>query len=193
MAAIPAGASLWLAYSKEIAPFAIITYSVGLFLLFAVSAFYHVPMWKPATRTHLRRADRSMIYIFIAGTYTPILVLLDDNIWGGTIWIVWAAALIGVAISLFFTKLPRWVTATPYVVLGWGACILMPAVWSIFDHTVFWLIATGGLMYTVGAVSYASKKPDPWPRTFGSHEIFHLFVIGAAVMHYLAIRLALGW
>ncbi len=168
----------------------VLTYGVCLILLFAVSALYHVPMWTPTVRSNLRRLDRSMIYVFVAGTYAPLLSTLEGNV---PTWLspaVWTAAGLGIALSILFTKLPRYITATPYVVLGWGAVIMMPAVMEQFGHLCFWLISAGGVLYTIGAIIYAKRTPNPWPRTFGYHEIFHLLVIGASITHYLGIRVA---
>ena len=162
-------------------------YLAGLFLLLGVSALYHVPMWAPRVRANLRRLDRSMIYVFVAGTYTPLVVKLGASVWGYTLHAVWAAALSGVAIAIFVSGAPRWVTALPYVVLGWGAVILMPEIYSQLGASPFWLITLGGILYTIGAISYAFKLPDPFPAVFGYHEIFHLLVVIAAALHYAAI------
>jgi hemolysin III len=144
-------------------------------------------MWTPKVRTNLRRLDRSMIYVFVAGTYTPLVVKLGPALWPYTLQTVWAAALTGVAVAVFVTGAPRWVTALPYVVLGWGAVMLLPAVYSNLGANPFWFFAIGGLLYTLGAVSYAFKRPDPFPTVYGYHEIFHLLVIIAAALHYAAI------
>jgi len=164
-------------------------YGTCLVLLFGVSAIYHVPMWMPEARTRLRRVDRSMIYVFVAGTYTPILELLGDGISPHTAAIVWTAALIGIVLTLFFSHLPRYVTVGPYLVLGWGALAILPPILERFGEEPFWLILIGGLAYSVGAIIYARRSPDPAPRTFGYHEIFHLLVLLAAACHYEAIRI----
>ena len=163
-------------------------YGVCLVLLFAVSALYHVPMWSPERRAKLRRLDRSMIYIFVAGTYTPMVGSLPGHVPEWLLPAVWTAAGIGIALTILFTHLPRYVTATPYVVLGWGAVIIMPAVMEQLGPTIFWLISAGGVAYTLGAVVYAKRHPNPWPEVFGYHEIFHLLVIVASACHFVAIR-----
>jgi hemolysin III len=165
----------------------IAVYVIGLFLLFAVSATYHVPNWSPQRRTHLRRLDRSMIYLFVAGSYTPIVAAMGTAVWPWTLHTVWAAAVLGIGAAVFLTKAPRWVTALPYVVLGWGAVVIMPAAYRYFGPELFWVVTIGGILYTIGAVIYAFKKPNPVPSVFGYHEIFHLLVIIGAGLHYAAI------
>jgi len=170
----------------------VIIYASCLVMLLSVSALYHIPMWAAAPRARLRRVDRSMIYIFIAGTYTPLVLILGDRIGSAVLPMVWIAASVGIVLTLVGSNLPRYVTATPYVVLGWGAVVIMPAVKAQLGMTCFWLISAGGLAYTVGAVIYARRKPNPWPRFFGYHEIFHVLVLIAAATHYLAIYNALA-
>ena len=170
---------------QAIAPAAV--YLVGLFLLLGISSLYHVPMWTPTVRANLRRLDRSVIYIFVAGTYTPLVMQLGTSVWAYTLHAVWSAALVGVFIAVFVSGAPRWVTALTYVVLGWGALSFMPALYSNLGPNTFWLITNGGLLYTIGALIYAFKRPNPFPAIFGYHEIFHLLVVAAAALHYKAI------
>ena len=162
-------------------------YLSGLFLLLGVSALYHVPMWSPAVRANLRRLDRSMIYIFVAGTYTPLVIQLGETVPQWILPVTWAAALMGVALAIFVSGAPRWLTALTYVLLGWGAAFLMPAIHHQYGARIFWFITGGGLLYTLGAVVYAFKWPNPFPAVYGYHEIFHLLVLLAAALHYTAI------
>tara|TARA_B100001093_G_scaffold448181_1_gene453601 strand:- start:874 stop:1476 length:603 start_codon:yes stop_codon:yes gene_type:complete len=189
--AIPAAVLLMRGALTEDGAFAASIYGSCLISLFAVSAVYHVPMWRPRPRALLRRVDRSMIYIFIAGTYTPICISLADSIWVGLLPTVWTAAGIGIAFTLLGQNWPRYVTATPYVVLGWGAVMVLPALWAQYGAAVFWLMCAGGIPYTVGAIIYAKRWPNPYPRYFGYHEIFHFLVIVAAVLHYLVVYFVL--
>ena len=168
----------------------IAVYSVAFFLLFGVSALYHVPMWTPNRRAQLRKLDRSMIYVFIAGTYTPICAAVGGSSEQIVLPAAWTAAMCGVAFTLLGSGWPRYVTALPYVVLGWGAVSFMPAVSESFGSTTFWCITGGGIAYTIGAICYAFRKPNPWPATFGYHELFHLLVILAAVLHFKGIETA---
>ena len=187
IATLPAGYFLRDHLPDSEATVPVTVYLVGLFLLLGVSSLYHVPMWTPTVRANLRRLDRSMIYVFVAGTYTPLVVKLGPTLWSYTLHAVWAAALTGVSIAVFVRGAPRWVTALPYVVLGWGAVTLMPAIYSQLGANPFWFITTGGILYTLGAVSYAFKRPNPFPTVYGYHEIFHLMVLLAAALHYAAI------
>ncbi|MEE2756572.1 MAG: hemolysin III family protein [Myxococcota bacterium] len=189
--AIPAAIFLIRHAVTDDGSFAASIYGPCLISLFAVSAVYHVPMWRPQPRALLRRLDRSMIYIFIAGTYTPVCIGLGESIWAGLLPTVWAAAGVGIAFTLLGQNWPRYVTATPYVVLGWGAVMVLPALWTHYGPAVFWLMCAGGIPYTVGAMVYAKRWPNPYPRYFGYHEIFHFLVIVAAVLHYMVVYVVL--
>ena len=162
-------------------------YGICLILLLAISALYHTPMWKPAARARLRRVDHSMIFIFVAGTYTPILMELGDRVSPVMMPAVWIAALVGIAMALFFTGVPRYVRAAPYVVMGWGCAVILPALYTHLGQSPFWLLLGGGLAYSLGAIVYARRIPNPAPTVFGYHEIFHLLVLIAATCHYVAI------
>jgi len=190
--AVPFVYSFMSGVSKDSLSTAIGVYGVCLVLLFAVSALYHVPMWSPDVRAKLRRLDRSMIYVFVAGTYTPMVASLEGHVSSWVLPAAWSAAGIGIAMTILFSNLPRYITAAPYVVLGWGAIVIMPAVMTQFGPVIFWQIAGGGVAYTFGAVVYAKRYPNPWPTVFGYHEIFHLLVIMAAASHFVAIRAAVS-
>jgi len=159
----------------------------SLVALLTASAVYHTPHWTPHIRGLLRRLDHAMIYVLIAGTYTPLCVQLGGSAATVMLPVVWAAALVGVVKSLVWPQSVRWLTAVLYVVLGWAAVPYGAAMYTVLGLTVLTLIGAGGLMYTVGAVVYARKSPNPAPRTFGYHEIFHALVIAAAVCHYAAV------
>ena len=190
LAALVAGpAAYWLSQHNLSSQMqhSIILYGVCLVMLFGVSALYHVPFWQPIARARLRKLDRSMIYVFIAGTYTPVCIQLGDAIWSGFLPSVWCAALGGIALTLLAPNLPRYIRAVPYVALGWAGFLLMPAVFKTLGTTCFWLLLGGGIPYTIGTWAYARRQPNPWPLVFGYHEIFHLMVIIAAALHYGAI------
>ena len=170
---------------------AALVYGVGLCSLFAASGLYHRWRWNPRWRPLLRRIDHSTIFIFIAASYTPVALLVLS----GAVQIVvlasaWAGALAGVAMSVAWISAPRWLVAACYLALGWVAVIAMPQLAGELGVAPFVLFAVGGVLYTVGAVVYASRRPNPWPRTFGFHEIFHALVIAAAVVHFVAMA---GW
>ena len=162
-------------------------YGVSLVLLLAISGLYHVPMWRPAVRARLRRVDHSMIFVFVAGSYTPILTELGDRVSPMMMPAVWIAALVGITLALFFAGVPRYIRAAPYVIMGWGGAVILPALYTHLGAFPFWLILGGGLAYSVGAVVYAKRTPNPAPAVFGYHEIFHLLVLIAAACHYVAI------
>jgi hemolysin III len=187
IAAVPVAFSLIESAADEPTLLPTYIYACVLFLLFGISAVYHVPNWSQSRRAFLRRLDRSMIYLFIAGTYTPMLAKLEGSVWVHTNTLVWVAALTGVLFTIVFTNLPRWARTLPYIGLGWGAVILLPALYTQLGSTAMWLIVSGGLLFTIGGVIYARKRPNPWPNTFGYHEIFHLLVIGAVILHYYAV------
>ena len=163
-------------------------YGLGLIALFAGSATYHRWRWDPRWRPLLRRIDHSTIFVFIAASFTPVAVLvLDDAV---LLVIVWAGALLGVAFSLAWIDAPRWVQALLYVGLGWSGVAATPTLLDELGAAPVVLFGVGGILYTAGAVVYARQRPNPWPATFGFHEIFHAFVIGAAVCHFVAMA---GW
>jgi hemolysin III len=170
---------------------AVSIYSVSLCALFGTSALYHRVNWKTSkARTLMKRLDHSMIFLLIAGTVTPFALLTMSGSWSTAILIaVWAGAIIGVFIELLWTTSPKWVSATIYVIVGWIAAVAFPQIVGTAGVVAGLLIATGGILYTVGAVVYATQRPDPNPTYFGYHEVFHLLVIAAAASHFAAIAL----
>ena len=170
---------------------AALVYAVGLCALFAGSGLYHRWRWDPRWRPLLRRIDHSTIFIFIAASYTPIALLVLEGPLRVVVLIgVWAGAVAGVAFSVAWIGAPRSLTAGTYLALGWFAVITIPQLVDRLPVVPLALLAAGGVLYTVGALVYAPKRPDPWPRTFGFHEVFHAFVVLAAACHLLAIG---GW
>jgi hemolysin III len=157
----------------------------------AGSGLYHRWRWHPRWRPILRRVDHSTIFVFIAACYTPVGMLVLS---GTTRWVVmitvWVGALGGVALSVAWISAPRALCAACYVALGWVAVLAFPQMHATMPAAPLVLIATGGVLYTAGAVIFALGRPNPWPRTFGFHEIFHVFVILAAVVHFVAMA---GW
>jgi hemolysin III len=166
-------------------------YGVGLCALFGGSGLYHRWRWHPRWRPILRRIDHSTIFVFIAACYTPVgLLVLEGGMRWGVLITVWAGAVLGVTFSVAWISAPRAVCAALYIALGWAAVICFPQLSSALPLTPVILMASGGILYTVGAVIFALGRPNPWPRTFGFHEIFHVFVILAAVVHFVAMA---GW
>lgn len=168
-----------------------VVYGFGLCGLFAASGTYHRWRWDPRWRPLLRRIDHSTIFVFIASTYTPVALLVMH----GTLrWVilgaVWAGAVGGVVMSVAWINAPRALQALLYVALGWTAVIAMPQLVSALDLAPLVLLALGGVIYSLGAVVYATQRPDPWPRVFGFHEVFHALVILAAAVQFTALA---GW
>jgi hemolysin III len=166
-------------------------YSICLCALFGTSALYHRVTWKTSkARMMMRRLDHSMIFLLIAGTVTPFCLLTIEGTWAtATLIAVWTGAVIGIIIELIWTKSPKWVSVLIYLAVGWIGAITFPLIVGSAGIGAGLLIATGGILYTVGAVVYATQRPDPNPTYFGYHEVFHVFVIGAAGTHFAAIAL----
>jgi hemolysin III len=160
-------------------------------LLFTASAVYHRGRWSPRTTAALRRLDHSNILLVIAGTYTPLAALLlppTTALW--LLVIVWSGALAGILARVFWLGAPRWFYVPLYMVLGWISVAYLPAFWQAGGHAIVILVATGGLAYSVGAVVYALKRPNPSPRWFGFHEVFHVLTVVGYVCHYIAVSIA---
>jgi hemolysin III len=185
------GVALILAASDGRARLAASVYAVAVSALFGTSALYHRVTWRPAARRWMRRLDHSMIFVLIAGTYTPVALLALKGSLATTILIVlWAGALGGMVFKLVWIDGPKWVFAAVYVALG----LVSAAVFGELPSAIGWLgvagLALGGLLYMAGAIVYASERPNPWPKVFGYHEIFHALVIAAAALQYLVIAFA---
>lgn len=166
-------------------------FTLTAMLLFGVSAIYHTGTWTPQTRERLQRFDHANIFLLIAGSYTPFALLLLDAFDAAVLLgLVWTGALLGVAFRVFWLGAPRWLYVPVYAALGWAAVFWMPAFADRASTAVLTLLIVGGGLYSVGAVVYAFKRPDPAPAWFGFHEIFHTFTIAAFVSHYVGISLA---
>ena len=167
-------------------------YLAASLLLFGTSAVYHRFSWGPRGGAILRRMDHANIYLFIAATYTPIAVLLLSPRSAATLLTVaWSAAAVGLLFRLFWLSAPRWLYTALYLAMGWAALFWLPQILAAGGVAVFTLIIAGGLLYTAGAVVYARKSPDPSPRWFGYHEIFHACTILAFAAQFVAISLAM--
>ena len=166
-------------------------YGAGMCALFAVSGLYHRWRWDPRWRPVLQRVDHSTIFVFIAASYTPVALLV---LHGTLRWVVlvgvWAAALGGITLSVAWISAPRWVTAAAYLLVGWMALITVPTLVRALPAAPLLLLLAGGLLYSAGATVYATQRPDPSPRVFGFHEVFHALVVAAALAHFVAMS---GW
>jgi len=159
-------------------------YGASLFTLFLVSAVYHRPTWKPRARLLMRRLDHSAIFFLIAGTYTPFCLLLPRASGLPFLAIVWGGAIAGVAQSILWVRAPKPLVAAVYVLLGWVIVPVVPALRAALGGGAIVLLFAGGGAYTLGALVYAARRPDPFPRVFGYHEVFHALVIVAACCHF---------
>ena len=166
-------------------------YAVSVALLFGTSAAYHRGPWSDRSRAVMKRLDHSMIFILIAGTYTPFALLLLE---GTTRWVVlstiWGGAVVGVVLRNVVRRPARWLFVVLYMALGWVALSVLPQLQDTGGWAVVVLLLVGGLFYSAGAVVYATRRPDPSPRWFGFHEVFHAFTLLAFVTHYLAVSFA---
>ncbi|MCL4369351.1 MAG: hemolysin III family protein [Chloroflexi bacterium] len=169
----------------------LLVFGLSTIELYTVSAIYHVGWWKGRRRTVLRALDHANIFVLIAGTYTPICVnVLSGWLRIALLALIWLLALVGVAGAVFTLRLPRWVSTGLYIVMGWVALIPAPVLIRLLPWEAIGLLVGGGVLYTVGALFYALKRPNPFPRVFGYHEIFHLFVIAGGTAFVVMIW---GW
>jgi hemolysin III len=174
-------------------------FAASALLLFGVSALYHTGTWSPRVWTFLRRFDHANIFLLIAGTYTPItLILLEGTQRVVLLSTVWGCAILGVFFRVFWLGAPRWLYLPLYIGLGWAAVFFVPGfidgaasrLGNGMAVAVLALVAVGGFFYTFGGVVYGIKRPNPSPRWFGFHEVFHSFTILAFISHYVGISLA---
>lgn len=174
-------------------------FTVSALVLFTVSAIYHRGTWSPGTHSVLRRFDHSNIFVLIAGSCTPFgLLLLEGRDLWTMLGLVWGGALAGVAMKVFWKGAPRWLSAPIYIALGWAPVFFfgdfisgaMDRYGASTGTVVMVLVAAGGALYTIGGVVYGTKRPNPWPRWFGFHEVFHTFTILAFVTHYVGVSVA---
>ena len=186
-------AAIWLVSraGSHTARFAAGVYGGSLVVLFTISATYHRVYWTDQViRSAVGRIDHSAIFVLIAGTYTPFCLLLGSASGLALLATVWASAMVGMAIVVFFPRTPKPVRSAIYVLLGWLIVPFLPALHAALGTRPFLLILAGGACYTLGAVIYAARRPDPFPTVFGFHEIFHLLVVVAAACQFLAVLAA---
>ncbi|HYH01526.1 MAG TPA: hemolysin III family protein [Bacillota bacterium] len=165
--------------------FAFSIFGASMILLYTASTLYHWLPLSPKGTAFLRKLDHSMIFLLIAGTYTPICLIPLRGAWGWSLFgAIWGLALFGIGYKSIWFTAPRWLSTAIYIVMGW---LVIIAIWPLV-HIVPWpglaWLLTGGLFYTTGAVIYGIKKPNPWPEVFGFHEIFHLFVLMGTISHF---------
>lgn len=185
LAALPAAWLLLRAARPGVAWLGALIYGICMVLLFAISATYHAFMWPPRVRGILRRFDHAMVYMLIAGSYTPLcLAGLGPTMGLRLLALVWSVAALGVAKSFLWPAAPRSLNTLLYIGLGWLVVIALPAAQGALGSLGIGLLLGGGIVYTLGALIYWQRWPNPSPRLFGYHEVFHLFVMAAGGCHY---------
>jgi hemolysin III len=170
---------------------AVAVFALSAVVLFGVSALYHRGHWGPRAQAVLRRLDHSNIFLLIAGTYTPFAVLLlDDRSARILLTIIWVGALLGIGFRVLWLSAPRWLYLPVYIALGWSAVFWLGDFARAGGPAVFTLIVLGGALYSAGGLVYGLKRPNPSPRWFGFHEVFHSCTIAAFSVHYVGITMA---
>lgn len=186
--AFGAGCALVALAPTATARLAAAAYSLSLTLLFGVSALYHRVRWSPRVRLWLRRADHASIFLLIGGTYTPVAMLGIGGAAGESLLVmIWCGVAIGIAVSLFWPRAPKWVAAAIAIAVGWTVVPYLDEVRRALSTLELWLIASGGIVYTLGGLVYALRRPNPWPKVFGYHEVFHALTLVAAALHLATI------
>jgi hemolysin III len=176
---------------SPVLPWHVVSFSVfggAMILLYTASTLYHwLPLSEKGTRV-LRRVDHSMIFFYIAATYTPICLIPLRGGWGWSLFgVVWGLAAAGIVLKIFWINAPRWLSTGLFLGMGWMVLVgVYPLVLNLSTGALLWL-TSGGLLYSVGAVIYALKRPDPWPVFFGFHEIFHVFVMAGSFCHFMVM------
>jgi hemolysin III len=187
---VPAGIALVAAAPTTRARIATLIYALCLAGLYGTSAAYHRLPWSPGARRWMKRLDHSMIFLLIAGTYTPFALLVLEPPWSWIILgLVWIGALAGIVLKMVKIDGFAAVGGALYIALGWLAVVTMPQILRGLEGWMAALLLIGGLLYTTGAIVLARKRPDPAPATFGYHEIFHSFVVGGSACHYAVVLL----
>ncbi len=191
-AAIPAGVLLVAMAPPTLPRVAAAVYAIALAGMYGTSALYHRLPWSTGARRWMQRFDHSMIFVLIAGTYTPFSLLVLHGAWRWTVFgLVWLGAAVGVTLKMVRIDGLQAVGGALYIGLGWVIVIASPQLFGNLSWAASVLVVGGGLLYTLGAVVLASRRPDPSPRVFGYHEVWHSMVVGGSVCHYLAITLVL--
>jgi hemolysin III len=188
VAAIGLIALLIIGWKNVVKEISLSIYGISLILLFMASAIYHMVKAKPKVIERLQKLDHSAIYVLIAGTYTPFCILMFQGFWKwGLLALIWSLAVIGVALEVILIKAPRWLRVSVYIMMGWIVIAAIGEMLKVMPvGALVWLLA-GGVIYTLGAIIYATKKLDFFPGKFGFHEVWHIFVILAALAHFIAI------
>lgn len=187
---IPAGIALITLADTGKARLAAVVFATGLVGVFGASAAYHRVAWSERARRRMKRLDHSMIFVLIAGTYTPLCLLALSGVWSVVLLAtVWAGAITGIVLKQVNVDGLKRVYGFLYISLGWISIVSLPQLFQTMSAVGFSLVIAGGLLYTLGAIVFAVKRPDPNPAVFGYHEIWHAFTAGAGLCHYSAVLL----
>jgi hemolysin III len=187
---IPLGVALGLTAAGHHARLAAAVFAGSVVAMFGASALYHRFTWSPDTRLWLRRLDHAGIFALIAGTYTAFGLQVLDGAWQVAILaIVWGGAALAISAKVAWVAAPKWLSAVTGIALGWVAILAFPQILDNAGGTATALVLVGGVCYTIGGVIYLRRRPDPFPRIFGYHEIFHVLVIAAVALQYAAVAL----
>jgi len=190
-AAVAAGIVLVVLSDGILERFAVWVYAMALAVMFGASALYHRFPWRSAAaRLRARRLDHATIFLFIAGTYTPFALLAFSGTTQVVVLVsVWAGALLGLALELAWIESPRWISALAYLAVGWVGVMAAPQLFPALGVAAAVLVIVGAGLYTLGTLAYATTWPNPFPATFGFHEVFHVLVVVAAVTQFVAVSL----
>jgi hemolysin III len=187
---IPAGIALVVLAGGWAARVAALIYACSLTAVFGSSAAYHRGNWSPKALRRMKRLDHSMIFVLIAGSYTPVALLVLHGPWQVVLLsIVWTLAAVGITLKLVRIDGFSVLTATLYMVMGWIALVAFPQMLHVMPAPALWLTLLGGLLYTAGAIVFATKRPDPSPSVFGYHEVWHAFIVVASLCHFSMVLL----
>lgn len=189
--AVVAGPFLIAGSHRAAARFAAAVYVLSLVALLGISALYHRVNWSARARQRMRRLDHAAIFVLIAGTYTPLAMTLPPEHSHRVLAFAWVCAGLGTLRALFWISAPKGLVAGLALAMGWFVVGYLPSINASAGPTVTLLVMAGGALYSLGALAYAFRRPDPWPTVFGYHEIFHSFVVLAAATHFAAVALAL--
>jgi hemolysin III len=171
----------------------VLVYGISLIGMFSASATYHMAKVKPAVLQTLRKLDHSAIFLLIAGTYTPFCLIAFNGFWRwGLLAIIWTIAIIGIVVRIFYVNSPRWLHTGIYVIMGWLCVMAAPQMPSVLSLAAMVWLFVGGVVYTLGAIVYATKIFNFVPGKFGFHEVWHIFVLLGALAHFIAVMALLG-
>lgn len=191
--ALIAGSALVILAPTLQARFTIAIFTLSAVALFSISATYHTINWTPGVKRALRRIDHANIFLIIAGTYTPLTVIwLDTNTAQLLLGLVWGGSILGLLFRIFWLTAPRWLYVPIYIALGWAALLYLPDFYQSAGGLIVSLILAGGVLYSLGAIIYALKRPNLSEKYFGFHELFHSLTIAAFICHYLAIAITVA-